>query len=482
VESESGNTPTRPAAQEERKPSEPGNTGPSEPDGEPAPSGGKTGFDFTPSTSSKTAAVGDSKVIYQPTSDGIELISLRTPAAKRNKGSGRDALKSLTDAADEANMPVKLTASPLDKRTYLVKLVRFYQSMGFELTGKSGNMAGDPIMVRQPSKQEVIQGGKAGNSPESSFLKDALEQGNLSESLQTATDAFKSMDTKQFEAFMDDADINVWGSKKDMLQQFTDYVQTLKEKQQPTPANTDWLDAIEKNVVEYAEQHPHRSQNFTTLYNEIAKPAGISVQDFKQGMAQLSKDKKISLRPWTGATSSLQDSHGQDATDLLIDMGAENKFFADPISRHQKTTMAQEPVHEQGATKEETATNTANQPLTALTLAQQIIDRGQSTLTAKQAKYLHSLARKAKHIKVPASGGYEHWRIVSDRDKQHAREKGHQLQDPFIDFNYSAGGRGRSWIELKQPGEDQPERHSMKHLHQFAKAAFINLYGDGGEV
>jgi len=238
VESESGNTPTRPAAQEERKPSEPGNTGPSEPDGEPAPSGGKT-------------------------------------------------------------------------------------------------------------------------------LKGLLEQGNLSESLQTATDAFKSMDTKQFEAFMDDADINVWGSKKDMLQQFTDYVQTLKEKQQPTPANTDWLDAIERNVVEYAEQHPHRSQNFTDLYNEIAKPAGISVQDFKQGMAQLSKDKKISLRPWTGATSSLQDSHGQDATDLLIDMGAENKFFADPISRHQK------------------------------------------------------------------------------------------------------------------PARVQPERHSLNHLHEFAKAAFINLYGDG---
>ena len=137
VESESGNTPTRPAAQEERKPSEPGNTGPSEPDGEPAPSGGTK-------------------------------------------------------------------------------------------------------------------------------LKGLLEQGSLSESLQTATDAFKSMDTKQFEAFMDDADINVWGSKKDMLQQFTDYVQTLKEKQQPTPANTDWLDAIEWNVVEYAEQHPHRSQNFTT--------------------------------------------------------------------------------------------------------------------------------------------------------------------------------------------------------------------------
>lgn len=93
---------------------------------------------------------GPTKVIWEDNKDGtIEVVSLRTPSAKRGQGAGRAAMQDFLAEADRQGLDVKLGASPLDKRTKLNKLVDFYKSLGFETTGKSINMAGEPEMIRR---------------------------------------------------------------------------------------------------------------------------------------------------------------------------------------------------------------------------------------------------------------------------------------------------------------------------------------------
>lgn len=108
-----------------------------------------TYFDWF-STKARTSKIGDTLVIYEITSSGAEIISLRTPASKRGQGSARKALGAFCREADSRGLPVTLMASPLDQRTKLGRLVTFYRSMGFEVTGQAGNQAGDPMMVRPP--------------------------------------------------------------------------------------------------------------------------------------------------------------------------------------------------------------------------------------------------------------------------------------------------------------------------------------------
>ena len=105
---------------------------------------------------SRTAKVGDSTLIYGVGKDNTaELISIRTPQNKRGVGSARAALQAFADEADARGITVKLAASPLDKRTHQGDLVRFYQSLGFEMTGRKINPAGDPEMVRKPRQQNM---------------------------------------------------------------------------------------------------------------------------------------------------------------------------------------------------------------------------------------------------------------------------------------------------------------------------------------
>jgi GNAT superfamily N-acetyltransferase len=112
----------------------------------------ETIFDWTPGGGSRTRKIGDATIIYGVSSDlsTAELISLRTTATKRKNGAARAALEAFLREADALNLSVTLLASPLDKRTHLNRLVPFYQSFGFELTGRTGNHAGSPIMVRPP--------------------------------------------------------------------------------------------------------------------------------------------------------------------------------------------------------------------------------------------------------------------------------------------------------------------------------------------
>lgn len=95
------------------------------------------------------AKIGDTTITYWVHPDQVHIASVRTPASKRRKGSARRAMEAFLAAVDrDRRMPVHLLASPLDKRTTLARLVRFYQSLGFQLTGQTGNMAKDPVLVR----------------------------------------------------------------------------------------------------------------------------------------------------------------------------------------------------------------------------------------------------------------------------------------------------------------------------------------------
>jgi GNAT superfamily N-acetyltransferase len=107
---------------------------------------------MSPTGGSREVKFGDTRITYGIAYDqkSAEIISVRTPVAKRGSGSARKALQAFVDEADRAGMVLRLGASPLDKKTHLGKLVRFYQSLGFVLTGKTINAAGEPELVRQP--------------------------------------------------------------------------------------------------------------------------------------------------------------------------------------------------------------------------------------------------------------------------------------------------------------------------------------------
>ena len=92
--------------------------------------------------------MGDSKIVYYLNGDRLHVASLRTPAVKRRKGSGRRAMLSFLAWSDSVGLDVELAASPLDAKTHPQRLVAFYASLGFVPTGVRINVAGDLEMVR----------------------------------------------------------------------------------------------------------------------------------------------------------------------------------------------------------------------------------------------------------------------------------------------------------------------------------------------
>lgn len=83
------------------------------------------------------------------------IISLRTRHKRLRNGSARRAMEQLCLAADRAGFELSIWASPLNKRTNLARLVRFYQSLGFRLTGKIINQAGEPELIRPCLRREI---------------------------------------------------------------------------------------------------------------------------------------------------------------------------------------------------------------------------------------------------------------------------------------------------------------------------------------
>lgn len=107
-------------------------------------------FDWTPGGGSRTKKLGDATIIYGVSAESAEVISLRVAGTKRGKGAARAALGRFCQEADRHAKVLKIGASPLDKRTKLGRLVAFYKSMGFEVTGRTINVAGEPEMKREP--------------------------------------------------------------------------------------------------------------------------------------------------------------------------------------------------------------------------------------------------------------------------------------------------------------------------------------------
>lgn len=78
----------------------------------------------------------------------VNISSIRVPQRARRSGDGTRALDYALRIADELHYETELGASPLDKKTSLGRLVRWYQKHGFVMTGQSINPLGHPKMVR----------------------------------------------------------------------------------------------------------------------------------------------------------------------------------------------------------------------------------------------------------------------------------------------------------------------------------------------
>jgi hypothetical protein len=96
----------------------------------------------------QTQKIGDTTLQYSIGEDGIaEIYSMRTPQAKRGAGSARAAMESIMPKLrEEGATSVKLISSPLDTKTDPSRLTDFYRSLGFNPTGETANIAGDPIL------------------------------------------------------------------------------------------------------------------------------------------------------------------------------------------------------------------------------------------------------------------------------------------------------------------------------------------------
>jgi len=107
----------------------------------------------------RTVKIGSTTGVYREREPYFDLISIRTPQAKRGQGGAHKVLQHMIAKADEANKPARLIASPLDRKTGTAGLVNFYQKYGFQPTGEKANPMGDPLMERPPQKTQKAFGG-----------------------------------------------------------------------------------------------------------------------------------------------------------------------------------------------------------------------------------------------------------------------------------------------------------------------------------
>lgn len=89
-------------------------------------------------------------IYYGINNDVLELYSLRVSSKNRNKGYAKEIMTMLCNIADDKNLTIIVGVSPLDHKTKLDKLVSFYKTFNFALTGKSINVLGHPEMIRFP--------------------------------------------------------------------------------------------------------------------------------------------------------------------------------------------------------------------------------------------------------------------------------------------------------------------------------------------
>ena len=107
-------------------------------------------LDLTSNDKIITIKLFDSKITYRRNDDTIKIFSIRTPIAKRGKGSARKAMNEFLNETDKLKLITMLDSSPLDKKTKDLKLLNFYKSLGYIETGKKINQVGDLELMRLP--------------------------------------------------------------------------------------------------------------------------------------------------------------------------------------------------------------------------------------------------------------------------------------------------------------------------------------------
>lgn len=94
--------------------------------------------------------IGATTISFRYDGKELDIGSVRTPHAKRGKGSARHAMEKFLKCADALGLASRLVSSPLDKKTNPTRLARFYRSIGYGPTGRQANPAGDPELYRLP--------------------------------------------------------------------------------------------------------------------------------------------------------------------------------------------------------------------------------------------------------------------------------------------------------------------------------------------
>jgi ribosomal protein S18 acetylase RimI-like enzyme len=78
--------------------------------------------------------------------NSMKLIAVEVDPAHKGKGAARTALNELCEEADQRHATIHLDVQPLDDETYEDGLIRFYSSLGFNVSNRSNGVK----MVRKP--------------------------------------------------------------------------------------------------------------------------------------------------------------------------------------------------------------------------------------------------------------------------------------------------------------------------------------------
>jgi ribosomal protein S18 acetylase RimI-like enzyme len=105
----------------------------------------------------REVTVDDVTILYGYNGESAHIASVRTKIKAQGQGKARRVLELFCEEADALGIPIRLEASPLTKKVNRARLVAFYESLGFEKTGRTINPAGDPELVRLPVRANPMR-------------------------------------------------------------------------------------------------------------------------------------------------------------------------------------------------------------------------------------------------------------------------------------------------------------------------------------
>jgi hypothetical protein len=93
----------------------------------------------------------------------------------------------------------------------------------------------------------------------------------------------------------------------------------------PTAATNGWLASALTYLAEYQTAHPYSMCSLPELFVQIARPRGLSIGQFHDGLRQLVGEGRLRLHPFTGAAYTLENEQ------YALVAGQEIKFYAQRI-------------------------------------------------------------------------------------------------------------------------------------------------------